>query len=796
MTSRNLFFKLIREDLKRRIWAVCLAFLSFFFWMPVAAAMGISEINRQVERWIISETVFYGGITIETEKMNRLMSLTESIIGMGNIMIPLIVGMAAIILGLTGFSWLHSKKKVDFYHSIPVRRELLFAVKYLDGILIVFTMYLLNLFIACGILAVNGVGLGSSLLPGFIAMLVHLVSFILMYTVTLTAVIMTGNFFISILGTIVFFSYIPLFTSLLMGLSFLFFETANYSDSFWTDIMIHGSPVSYYAMLLGEGNSLNLNQYIQMVPKLGFPFMVAVVLMFFCLILYRLRPSEAAGRSMAFKLTKAPIKILLVVPFTIAMGLFFWEIYYSMGWAAFGFLFGLVLTHCIVEIIYHFDFRKLFSHPVHMGICAVLALAVIGSYRFDLFGYDRYIPAQNRLQSAAMDFGNLNDWMEYGIPKTEDGRSTRWVYLYSSKYVAENMRVTDYQAVRAIAEAGVANAKADKEKKFQYDQGWYEEDESDENVYWTSVDMTYRLNSGRTVSRRYYVNVIQLRDTFDQIYSTEEYKKGTYPIMSYEESNVTGVYLLKNYKIQEVKADETLRSQILAAYKEELTSLTLSERAQETPVVALRFLTIAERDYISEITRQRHPEFSGEFKLEEMQRVNFFPVYPSFEKTIDLLSKAGIDVNRKPELDDIERIELNGQYLRNRNMKSDDSYDYDSYSYDSYTGSTYENTTREMEIQKHVIKNDTEEHRRQIEEILEAVADQDLTHMNGLQKYDSGVKVQIYLKSVNDGLEEDQEEYSDYLFQGDKMPDFVKNLIDYDNLSNKDINYGLEGSED
>ena len=37
MTSRNLFFKLMREDLKRRIWALGLAFLSFFFRLPVAA---------------------------------------------------------------------------------------------------------------------------------------------------------------------------------------------------------------------------------------------------------------------------------------------------------------------------------------------------------------------------------------------------------------------------------------------------------------------------------------------------------------------------------------------------------------------------------------------------------------------------------------------------------------------------------------------------------------------------------------------------------------------------------------
>ena len=51
MTSRNLFFKLMREDLKRRIWALGLAFLSFFFGMPVAADMGASSISQSYQRW-------------------------------------------------------------------------------------------------------------------------------------------------------------------------------------------------------------------------------------------------------------------------------------------------------------------------------------------------------------------------------------------------------------------------------------------------------------------------------------------------------------------------------------------------------------------------------------------------------------------------------------------------------------------------------------------------------------------------------------------------------------------------
>ena len=40
MTSRNLFFKLMKEDLKRRLWAIGFSVLALFFAMPMAAAMG------------------------------------------------------------------------------------------------------------------------------------------------------------------------------------------------------------------------------------------------------------------------------------------------------------------------------------------------------------------------------------------------------------------------------------------------------------------------------------------------------------------------------------------------------------------------------------------------------------------------------------------------------------------------------------------------------------------------------------------------------------------------------------
>lgn len=60
----------------------------------------------------------------------------------------------------------------------------------------------------------------------------------------------------------------------------------------------------------------------------------------------------------------------------------------------------------------------------------------------------------------------------------------------------------------------------------------------------------------------------------------------------------------------------------------------------------LRFLTTAEQEYLTVISKQRGNTSSG-FRLDDMNNVNFFPVYPSFTKTIALLKQAGLDVEQR-----------------------------------------------------------------------------------------------------------------------------------------------------
>ena len=360
MTSRNLFFKLMCEDLKRKIWAIGLAFLSFFFWMPVNAAMSVSDLQQTYSRWIANGTTFGEGITAESRYAERLLGIVETTIGMQNVLNVASIAVAAIVMALTGFLYLHSRKQVDFYHSIPVKREMIFTVKYLNGILIVLSMYLLNMFLAMGILAVNRVDISVLLPTGLMAFLVHAGGYLVNYGLMVIAVVLTGNFFISILGGIVLFAYGPAIIALIQGLMYLFFETINLRGVSMEQMMVNASPLPYYIETVIDGAERELAQYGQLIGSVGVMALCGVVMAIVAMFLYRKRPSESTGKAMAFAITKAPIKILLVVPITIAASLLFWNIYFSIPWAVFGFVMGLVVTHAIVEILYHFEFTKLF----------------------------------------------------------------------------------------------------------------------------------------------------------------------------------------------------------------------------------------------------------------------------------------------------------------------------------------------------------------------------------------------------------------------------------------------------
>lgn len=117
---------------------------------------------------------------------------------------------------------------------------------------------------------------------------------------------------------------------------------------------------------------------------------------------------------------------------------------------------GILLTHCIIEIIYQADFKKLFSHKLQLIGCLAAGVLFFLSFHYDWYGYDRFIPEKEKIVSAGLDFSIDENFLKgYAYAVEEDGK---WCVEYTTSnydFVKEHMQLTDMDTVLAVAREGV-----------------------------------------------------------------------------------------------------------------------------------------------------------------------------------------------------------------------------------------------------------------------------------------------------------------------------------------------------
>ncbi len=85
----------------------------------------------------------------------------------------------------------------------------------------------------------------------------------------------------------------------------------------------------------------------------------------------------------------------------------------------FGLIFAFLLSYGIIEIIYNFDIRYAFCYKKQILICAVLSLIIAGVFRFDIFGYDSYIPKEDKIESMSVAISEIDDDSNYYLAESK-----------------------------------------------------------------------------------------------------------------------------------------------------------------------------------------------------------------------------------------------------------------------------------------------------------------------------------------------------------------------------------------
>lgn len=683
MTSGNLYFRLLKEDLRRRIWAIALTFLSFFFVLPVGLALAMENAaNTNYFVYNGYKNLIQDSSMSNSAFASALLELKTKVVlsqaSFGNWMIVILLVGAAAVIGISGFSYLHNRRQTDFYHSIPVRREILYSAQYTGGILIVVLSYLINLGLAMGVAASYGVSPGSILGPVAGGLALNMLFFLIMYATVVTAMMMTGNLVVGIMASIVFFFFIPAMMLLLSAYCSTFFVTTT--RDMWSS---GGSPFMWGMKFLSPFSlymtamSWKTEQFVRHIPELictGLGFLALTML---GLQLYRKRPSEAAGKAMAFRKTMAPIRMILVLGSGLAGGMLFWIMQSQLKWGLFGVLAAVILSHCVVEIIYHFDFKRLFDNKIHLAACLAAGVLVFLSFSFDWYGYDSYIPKPGQAASASLEIGADSNFLGYSVLKANDSGSFDMVQIEAYKDIEKNMKLTDMNLIMPIVEEGRRSTLKSRSELLRNNRRVMtgtvsrsdnsvmvvsgitrgDDNASDSRKYDTEVTVAYDLKNGRTVRRSYRLYLSDVMNAYEKLYGQKDYKTGLYSILTQKPEELSKADYAEAGTILYTAPRGSEQNELLAAYQADLMDLDIQTRMEENPIGSLYFVTSESVSLLNE-ARESLNSRGGFWDYSEEDANQEWPVYPSFTRTLGILKNQGINAGTTLLPENIQEVSM------------------------------------------------------------------------------------------------------------------------------------------
>lgn len=636
MTLKSLFSKLMKEDLKHRLWAIALIGLGYFFLFPVAVAFMATQMKDSYDQ-VAAMKLFTQEVVDWLDFDNPYMIFC---------MIA-----AALVCGLSSFGYLNTKKQVDFYHSLPIRREKLFFVHFVDGILIVFVPYVVCVIAAVFVGMANGITGLAIWRTAFSACVLHMIYYCLLYATVVLAAMLTGHLLIGFFGSVVFFGFFPLVSALMVGYMRTFFQSYVVPDHGLWEYVLRFSPVAEYVKQFeryADHKSILIASCIV--------FVISVILMDVSCLLYRKRPSEAAGRAMAFEPSCSPIRIAITLVSALGLGWFFWGLEEHLGWALFGIVCGSVISHGVIEAIYHFELRKLFSHKWQLIVCMGCSALILLVFRFDLIGYDRYVPEMDKISEAAIRVGDYTNWVSYGGTVYED-EEYQWKRTYVDDYIKEHMQYRDVENLVVIARECVRQLEQTKQENHaQESEAVYVMEAVDgptetvvveqntQDPYTSSILIQYTLKNGKKVMRNYSrVELDGIEQALDQMYQSEEFLKGAYPLMDREAEEIAAVTYREDeteLRLENLSAEE--KQELLKSYQTEFAALTMEQMKEEYPIGLLRFTTFADEEAMAWFAQKAVQDRNYEYQSRRFGEYDYYPLYASFTETIAQLEKQGI----------------------------------------------------------------------------------------------------------------------------------------------------------
>ncbi|NBJ93398.1 DUF6449 domain-containing protein [Parablautia muri] len=754
MTSKSSFLVSMKENNKRRLWVWVIAVLMFVLALPLVTAFGLGGVAKSTE-WIWEAT--------DTATAQQLVhqQKAEVMIGMLGFSGPIVFFsvILALISGVQGFSYLYSRKKMDFYLGMPVKKRKRFLIIWLNGILLYVIPYLAGMSISLLIGAGNGALNGGVVYSAVAAFFVNICFYLGIYHLAILALMMTGNIVITGFGFMVFCLYEFMVRYMVMGYKQEFFDYFSYYGTSETPLL---SPFSMYEKLVYTFDVKNVIDIKNLLFLLLFVLVVGLV-SYGC---YLKRPAEATGKAMTFEITKPFIKVLLTVPIALISGLVIFErvnmdfnnATEGIGWVIFITALAVVLGSALIQVIYEFDIKGALHKKRDIFISGALTAFIFFAFQYDIFGYDSYIPDPDKIESIAF------------VPENyEQGNSSIYfdsdgTHLTAAAYAEKYMYLKNTDAFCELAKRSMDAHNEDVKKG----------DDVDENKWYSYNTVIYRLKNGRTVYRALWVDVEDERSgqLLDEIIGSEEFKKG---YMIGTSNNLNRMLAQDKYKLtvsygntvymERMSLEEF--KELLEIYQRDLELANFSNVKNSVPAGMIQ-LAVTE-----ELPWSVYQGASGIARATRGWDMSI-NIYPFYEESLSYLKEHGYYMDMQLKTEDIASIQVvNNNYEAARKLAEkqqaveDGEMDREIYTTASSTYAGYGN------VETRVYADYTEE--VQLKEIAECIYPQDLV----LADWDKGKRLEgDYRVIVNFKADSAITKYygtsADYGFVEGQVPEFVK----------------------
>lgn len=424
-----------------------------------------------------------------SEKMQVFQVISSTIIGFLTLIF-------AIIYTVQIFSYMHNKRKVDFYGSLPISRARLFLAKY--GAAYLFSIIPMLVFM--GIIAIASICTGTLLLPQVTNMYVN-------FIVGTLACISAYGFLSACCGTT--FNTVIMFIAVCACYPLSMVFVRAYIDAFFTGAYTQTFSKSFITNALNPISAYFGNNLIYWLV-----FSAACIA--FGTLLIMKRRSERAQTSFAYYIPCHIIKVIV----SFLTGMFLGTMFGSLnvfGNGVGGFVFGFILASAPTFLIVHMIFYKGLKQivrtiPIYAGL-AVVVIVGVALINLDVFGYNTYVPKSEDVKSAGIIL------TQHYYPK--DKNFSRVM----SKSAEDFTSSSDIDSIVKIHN-NIINSKSTKLKsvgKFKTVWGFMLYNAFDDLSYDDVYAITYKLNNGRKVNRFYSASMISLVNSMNTVYSDEYY---------------------------------------------------------------------------------------------------------------------------------------------------------------------------------------------------------------------------------------------------------------------------------